>query len=75
VGFFLITYRVLLPVLIVDGNIEHWSTGPVFVSNSTSSLLMSLARVGRTSGIYTIRQSGISNLEASLDNILMPSMH
>jgi hypothetical protein len=43
--------------------------------NSTSNLLLSLARVGRTSGIYTIRHSGMSNLEASLGVILIPSMH
>jgi hypothetical protein len=36
---------------------------------------MSLARVGWTSGMYTIWHSGMSNRESSLENILMPSMH
>jgi hypothetical protein len=70
-----ILHKSLLPVLVADGYIEHGALGLYPWMNSASNLLMSWARVGRTSDMYIIRHSGMSNPEASLGDILMPSMH
>ena len=47
----------------------------IWTINSAFNLLMSWTRVGRIRSKYIIWHSDMSNLKASLDDFLMPSMH